>query len=126
MRRVKRSCRDLSGSGAPKRHATQVEFAHARIHYCNLAHEVRLSPRASAPPPILVRSDSRKSMVRAETRLEPAPKISPATALRTIARAGRFLRPYRRQIVFAAIGLVVAAAAVLAMGQGLRFVVDRG
>jgi ATP-binding cassette subfamily B protein len=65
-------------------------------------------------------------MARADTRLEPAPKIAPATALKTVARAGRFLRPYRRQIVFAAIGLVVAAGAVLAVGQGLRFVVDRG
>src|SRR5690349_1997331 len=65
-------------------------------------------------------------MARADTRLEPAPKIPPVTALRTVARAGRFLRPYRRQIVFAAIGLVVAASAVLAVGQGLKFVVDRG
>ena len=65
-------------------------------------------------------------MARVETRLEPAPKIPPATALRTVARAGRFLRPYRRQIVLAAVGLVVAAVAVLAVGQGLRFVVDRG
>ena len=65
-------------------------------------------------------------MARADTRLEPAPKISPATALKTVARAGRFLRPYRQQILFAAIGLVVAAGAVLAIGQGLRFVVDRG
>jgi ATP-binding cassette, subfamily B, bacterial len=65
-------------------------------------------------------------MARVETRLEPAPKIPPATALRTVARAGRFLRPYRRQIVLAALGLVVAAVAVLTVGQGLRFVVDRG
>jgi ATP-binding cassette subfamily B protein len=65
-------------------------------------------------------------MARADTRLEPAPKIPPVTALRTVARAGRFLRPYRRQIVLAAIGLVVAASAVLAVGQGLKFVVDRG
>jgi len=65
-------------------------------------------------------------MARADTRLEPAPKIPPATALRTVARAGRFLRPHRRHIVFAGIGLVVAAAAVLAVGQGVRFVVDRG
>ena len=65
-------------------------------------------------------------MARADTRLEPAPKIPPVTALKTLARAGRFLRPYRRQIVLAGIGLVVAAAAVLAIGQGVRFVVDRG
>jgi ATP-binding cassette subfamily B protein len=65
-------------------------------------------------------------MARADTRLEPAPKIPPMTALKTVARAARFLRPYRREIVFAAIGLVVAASAVLAVGQGLKFVVDRG
>ena len=65
-------------------------------------------------------------MARADTRLEPAPRIPPVTALRTVARVGRFLRPYRREIIFAGIGLVVAASAVLAVGQGLKFVVDRG
>jgi ATP-binding cassette subfamily B protein len=65
-------------------------------------------------------------MARADTRLEPAPRIPPVSALRTLARALRFLRPYRREIALAAIGLVVAATAVLAIGQGLRFVVDRG
>src|SRR3954469_9992376 len=65
-------------------------------------------------------------MARSDTRLEPAPKIPPMTALKTVARVGRYLRPYRREIVFAAIGLVVAASAVLAVGQGLKFVVDRG
>jgi ATP-binding cassette subfamily B protein len=62
----------------------------------------------------------------ADTRLEPAPKIPPLTALRTVARVMRFLRPYRRQILYAAIALVFAAAAVLALGQGLKLVVDRG
>jgi ATP-binding cassette subfamily B protein len=65
-------------------------------------------------------------MARADTRLEPAPKIPPMTALRTVARVGRFLRPYKREIVLAAVGLVVAASAVLAVGQGLKFVIDRG
>jgi ATP-binding cassette subfamily B protein len=65
-------------------------------------------------------------MARSDTRLEPAPKIPPVTALKTVARVGRFLRPYRREVVFAAIGLVIAAGAVLAVGQGLKFVVDRG
>jgi ATP-binding cassette subfamily B protein len=65
-------------------------------------------------------------MARSDTRLEPAPKIPPVTALKTVARVGRFLRPYRREVIFAAIGLVVAAGAVLAVGQGLKFVVDRG
>ena len=65
-------------------------------------------------------------MARADTRLEPAPKIPPVTALKTLSRVGRFLRPYRRKIVLAGIGLVIAASAVLAVGQGLKFVVDRG
>ncbi|NDP42825.1 MAG: ATP-binding cassette domain-containing protein [Aromatoleum sp.] len=57
---------------------------------------------------------------------ETAPKLPPATALRTLVRVGRFLRPYRRQVVYAAIALVVAAAAVLTVGQGLKGVIDRG
>jgi ATP-binding cassette subfamily B protein len=55
-----------------------------------------------------------------------APKLPPAMALRTLARVGRFVRPYRRQVVYAGIALVFAAAAVLAIGQGLKFVIDRG
>jgi ATP-binding cassette, subfamily B, bacterial len=55
-----------------------------------------------------------------------APKLAPATALRTLARVGRFVRPYTRQVVYAAIALIVAAGAVLVIGQGLRFVIDRG
>ena len=65
-------------------------------------------------------------MARADTRLEPAPKIPPLTALRTVARVARFVRPYRRQMVYAGIALLFAAAAVLGLGQGLKFVVDRG
>ena len=65
-------------------------------------------------------------MARNDTRLEPAPPIPPATALRTVARVGRFIRPYRRQVIIAGIALVIAAAAVLMFGQGLKFVIDRG
>ena len=66
-------------------------------------------------------------MARADTRLEPAPRIPPVDRAQDArARRAAYLRPYRREIVFAAIGLVVAAAAVLAVGQGLKFVVDRG
>ncbi len=36
------------------------------------------------------------------------------------------LRPYRRRMVFAGIALVVAAGAMLGVGQGLRAVIDRG
>jgi ATP-binding cassette, subfamily B, bacterial len=52
------------------------------------------------------------------------PKLPPA--LKTLARVGVFVRPYRRQLVYAAIALVVAAVATLAVGQGLKDVVDRG
>jgi ATP-binding cassette subfamily B protein len=55
-----------------------------------------------------------------------APKVPARDAFRTIARVLRFVRPYRRQVVYAAIALVFAAAAVLAIGQGLKFVIDRG
>src|SRR6266542_2538365 len=65
-------------------------------------------------------------MARYEPLRSDAPKLPPATAMRTLARIGAFLRPYRRQVVYAAIALVVAAAAVLAVGQGLRGVIDRG
>ena len=66
-------------------------------------------------------------MARAYSPIPPdAPKLPPMTALRTLARVGRFMRPYRRQIVYAVIALVFAAAAVLTIGQGLKFVIDRG
>ncbi len=54
------------------------------------------------------------------------PKLPPLTALRMLARVWRFVQPYRRQVVFAGIALVFAAGAVLTIGQGLKFVIDRG
>ena len=65
-------------------------------------------------------------MARSERIPIDAPKLPPATALRILARIGRFIAPYRRQVILAVIALVVAAGAVLAIGQGLRFVIDRG
>src|SRR4029453_11578161 len=81
-----------------------------------------------SPTPLYphLRSTSISPMARADPRLEPAPKIPPLTALRTVARVGGYLRPYRRQVAYAAIALLFAAGAVLALGQGLKFVVDRG
>jgi ATP-binding cassette subfamily B protein len=55
-----------------------------------------------------------------------APKLPPVTALKVLARVGRFVRPYKQQVLFAVIALVFAAASVLAVGQGLKFVIDRG
>ncbi|MBK8689588.1 MAG: ATP-binding cassette domain-containing protein [Betaproteobacteria bacterium] len=55
-----------------------------------------------------------------------APKLAPATALRTLARIGLFLRPYRGRVALALIALFIAAGATLAIGQGLKGVIDRG
>ena len=57
---------------------------------------------------------------------DPLSPPSPITALRTLARIGAYLRPYRREVAYAAVALLVAAAAVLAVGQGLRSVIDHG
>jgi len=47
--------------------------------------------------------------------------------LKTPARAvGAMLRPYRGRVLVAGVALVVAAAAMLGVGQGLRAVIDRG
>jgi ATP-binding cassette subfamily B protein len=50
----------------------------------------------------------------------------PKGDLAQLARLGRFLIPYRRNIALALTALVVAAGCVLALGQGLRHVVDAG
>jgi ATP-binding cassette subfamily B protein len=44
----------------------------------------------------------------------------------SLARLSRFLLPYRARIAAALVALVVAAGCVLALGQGLRTVVDAG
>ena len=46
--------------------------------------------------------------------------------LRTFRRLGAFLVPYRGRFAIAGVALVVAAGCTLAMGQGLKLVVDRG
>ena len=45
---------------------------------------------------------------------------------RTVLRLGRFLAPYRGRFVVAGIALLIAAACTLAIGQGLKLVIDRG
>jgi ATP-binding cassette subfamily B protein len=47
-------------------------------------------------------------------------------SLAQFARLARFVAPYRRRVAVALAALVVAAGCVLALGQGLRYVVDRG
>jgi ATP-binding cassette, subfamily B, bacterial len=45
---------------------------------------------------------------------------------RTLARLGSFLSPYRARFAMAGVALLIAAGCALAMGQGLKIVVDRG
>ncbi|MDX1376924.1 MAG: ABC transporter transmembrane domain-containing protein, partial [Burkholderiales bacterium] len=45
---------------------------------------------------------------------------------RQLARLARFLAPYRLRVAGAVVALLLAAASVLALGQGLRHVVDQG
>ncbi len=54
------------------------------------------------------------------------PVLAPRGALKSLARIATYLRPYRRQVAAAAVALIVAAGAVLAVGQGLKGVIDRG
>ena len=44
----------------------------------------------------------------------------------SLLRLVRFLLPYRARLAAAVVALAVAAGCVLALGQGLKFVVDRG
>ncbi|MFI5146999.1 MAG: ABC transporter transmembrane domain-containing protein, partial [Vicinamibacteria bacterium] len=46
--------------------------------------------------------------------------------MRVLARVGRFVAPYRGRLVVAIIALIVAAGATLALGQGVKVVIDRG
>jgi ATP-binding cassette subfamily B protein len=55
-------------------------------------------------------------------RFTPPPRAEVAHLL----RLGRFLAPYRRRIAAALAALLVAAGCVLALGQGLRHVIDAG
>lgn len=41
-------------------------------------------------------------------------------------RLGRFLAPYRWRVAAAMVALLIAASSVLALGQGLRYVIDAG
>jgi ATP-binding cassette subfamily B protein len=55
-----------------------------------------------------------------------SPAAPPKGDLAQLARLARFLTPYRWRIASALVALVVAASCVLALGQGLRYVIDAG
>ena len=51
---------------------------------------------------------------------------SPKGDIAQLARLSRFLLPYKWRIAVALIALLIAASCVLALGQGLRYVIDAG
>src|SRR3954470_1002797 len=55
-----------------------------------------------------------------------APVPPPKAELIHLARLWRFLAPYRGRLVIALVALITAAGCVLALGQGLRHVIDAG
>ena len=62
-------------------------------------------------------------MSGSQSRQLPAPRRAD---WRQFARLARFMLPYRARIAGALVALVIAAACVLALGQGLKHVVDNG
>ena len=58
--------------------------------------------------------------------VSPSFNAPPKGDIAQLARLGRFLAPYRWRIAAALVALVVAASCVLALGQGLRHVIDAG
>ncbi len=58
--------------------------------------------------------------------VSPSFNAPPKGDIAQLARLGRFLAPYRWRIAAALVALVVAASCVLALGQGLRHVIDGG
>ncbi len=46
--------------------------------------------------------------------------------LRRLGPAFKFLAPYKKEVLFASVALVVTAGATLSLGQGIRLVIDRG
>ncbi|HYC47294.1 MAG TPA: ABC transporter transmembrane domain-containing protein [Burkholderiales bacterium] len=56
----------------------------------------------------------------------PGFKPPPRGDVSHLLRLGRFLLPYRTRIAVALVALIVAASCVLAVGQGLRHVIDAG
>src|SRR5438876_7059859 len=50
----------------------------------------------------------------------------PVPVVRTLARLSKYLAPYRARFAVAGVALLVAAGCTLAVGQGLKLMVDRG
>src|SRR5256885_684614 len=69
----------------------------------------------------------RRDVPRQAAGPQPVPVLRPVSSpAKSVAGLARFLVPYRARIAAAALALVVAAGCVLALGQGVKHVVDNG
>jgi ATP-binding cassette, subfamily B, bacterial len=92
--------RNPGGEGRRRQHGRNVFGDQGAIAYRAIVHRTQnLPPTSNRPRPM---------------------PTHPARALLHL------LRPYRRRVFIAAIALIIAAAAMLAVGQGLRAVIDKG
>jgi ATP-binding cassette subfamily B protein len=62
----------------------------------------------------------------ARAQRQQIPERPASRDIKQLTRLVGFLKPYRVRVIFASVALVVAAGSVLAIGQGLRQVIDRG
>ncbi len=88
----------------------------AAIAAMRTARDAATFPSHADRPPLAMTSEAHPQ----------AALLPPLSALRTVARIATFVRPYRRQLVYALFALVIAAGAVLTVGQGLKGVIDHG
>ena len=58
--------------------------------------------------------------------MNPADTVAAKVDVAQLRRLMRFLQPYRGRVAIALVALLVASGSVLALGQGLRFVIDSG
>lgn len=58
--------------------------------------------------------------------MEDSPDRPVSREITSLRPALAFLKPYRRQIAFASIALIVTAGVTLSIGQGMRLVIDQG
>src|SRR5581483_9234823 len=106
-------------AGAKLAHAQPAGglVAHARHDYM---------PRALSEARHSLMVMSERSAARTAMVPEGAGERPPSRRHLSLLPLVRFLKPYWLRLVAASVALVVAAAMVLVLGQGLRFLVDRG
>src|SRR5262249_38930307 len=104
-----------------------AKLAHAQPA-CGLVAHARgdYMPRALSEARHSLMAMSERSAARTETAPEGPEERPRSQRLLSLLPLLRFLRPYGLRLAGASVALVIAAAMVLVLGQGLRFLVDRG